>query len=87
MQSKKQSFKESVVNVAVGYAVALISQLIVFPIVGVQSTFTQNIKISLYFTIISLIRSYLIRRYFNKSERHGLSKFRDRYKIKRSTQN
>lgn len=85
MQSKKQSFKESVVNVAVGYAVALISQLIVFPIVGVQSTLTQNIKISLYFTIISLIRSYLIRRYFNKSESNGLSKFRDRYKIKRST--
>ncbi len=85
MQSKKQSFKESVVNVAVGYAVALISQLIVFPIVGVRSTLTQNIKISLYFTIISLIRSYLIRRYFNKSESNGLSKFRDRYKIKRST--
>ena len=85
MQSKKQSFKESVVNVAVGYAVALISQLIVFPVVGVQSTLTQNIKISLYFTIISLIRSYLIRRYFNKSKSYGLSKFRDRYKIKRST--
>jgi len=66
MQSKKQSFNESVVNVAVGYAVALVSQLIVFPLVGVQSTFNQNLKISLYFTIISLFRSYIIRRVFNK---------------------
>lgn len=68
MQSKRQSFKESVANVIVGYAVALVSQLIVFPIVGVQSTISQNIEISLFFTIISLVRSYLIRRIFNKSE-------------------
>jgi hypothetical protein len=68
MQSKKQSLKESAVNVAIGYIVALASQLVVFPLVGVQSTFNQNLKIGLYFTVISLVRSYIIRRYFNKSE-------------------
>lgn len=66
MQTKKQSLKESVVNVAVGYSVAFISQILVFPLVGVESTITQNLKISLYFTIISLCRTYLIRRFFNK---------------------
>ena len=68
MQTKKQSLKESVVNVAVGYAVALISQVVVFPIVGIQATINQNLTVGLYFTIISLIRSYLIRRYFTKNE-------------------
>ena len=68
MQSKKQSLKESAVNVAIGYIVALASQLVVCPLVGVQSTFNQNLKIGFYFTAISLVRSYIIRRYFNKSE-------------------
>ena len=66
MQTKRQSIAESVVNVAVGYIVALISQIIVFPIAGIQATLSQNIEIGLYFTAISLVRSYLIRRFFNK---------------------
>jgi len=66
MQTKRQSLTESIVNTVIGYLVALISQLIVFPIVGVYVTFGQNLKIGLYFTIISLARSYLIRRYFNR---------------------
>ena len=44
MQSKKQSLKESAVNVAVGYIVALTSQLVVFPLVDVESTISQNLK-------------------------------------------
>jgi hypothetical protein len=66
MQSKKDSFKESCANVAVGYIVALASQLIVFPLVGLDSTLNQNLKIGVYFTVISLIRSYCVRRYFNE---------------------
>lgn len=66
MQSRKNSIKESMVNVAVGYIVALASQLVVFPIVGIQSTINQNLKIGFYFTAISLIRGYIIRRIFNK---------------------
>jgi len=68
MQSKKQSFNESVYNVAIGYIVALVSQILIFPIVGVESTIDQNIKIGFYFTAISLIRSYFIRRFFNKKQ-------------------
>ena len=68
MQSKKDSFKESLVNVFVGYITAFISQLIVFPIVGLKANIEQNIMIGLYFTFISLARSYLIRRFFNKKE-------------------
>ena len=65
-QSKKGSLLESVTNIIIGYSVALISQIIVFPLVGVEASLSQNIKIGFYFTVISLIRSYIIRRLYNK---------------------
>jgi len=65
MQTKRQSFIESATNVLIGYFVALFSQLIVFPIFDINVSFSDNLLIGLYFTLISLIRSYLIRRYFN----------------------
>ena len=68
MQSKIESAKESAVNIAIGYAVAFLSQLIVFPLVGVEATYSQNFKIGFYFTVISFIRSYLVRRFFNKKK-------------------
>ena len=66
MQSKRQSLIESVVNIIIGYCVAVISQLVVFPLVGINCSFTTNLQIGIYFTIISLIRSYCIRRLFNQ---------------------
>ena len=69
MQTRAESLKESALNIAIGYLVALLSQLIVFPIVGVHVDFTTNLEIGLYFTVISLIRSYLVRRWFNSKER------------------
>jgi hypothetical protein len=68
MQTKKQSLYESAVNIAIGYSIAIISQVIIFPIVGVEATFSQNIKIGILFTLVSFVRSYLIRRYFNKKQ-------------------
>jgi membrane protein implicated in regulation of membrane protease activity len=69
VQTRAESIKESVTNIAIGYLVALLSQLIVFPLVGVHVDFTTNLEIGLYFTIISLVRSYLVRRWFNRKEK------------------
>jgi hypothetical protein len=66
MQSRGKSFVESFVNVSIGYIIALVSQLIVFPMVGIDVSFRTNIEIGLYFTAISIARSYLIRRVFNR---------------------
>ena len=66
MQTKFQSFIESMVNILIGYGVAIGSQLIVFPMFDIDIGFSNNLLIGLYFTVISLIRSYVIRRYFNK---------------------
>lgn len=65
-QSKKASFVESLVNVAIGYLVALGSQIVVFPLFGIHIPFKDNILIGLWFTAISIVRSYIIRRWFNK---------------------
>lgn len=63
-QSRRHSVIESCANVAIGYFVALASQLIIFPLFGMNPTFRENLLIGLYFTVISIIRSYLLRRWF-----------------------
>lgn len=65
MQSKLQSLIESFTNILIGYLTALLSQVLIFPLFDIYVTFQDNLLIGLYFTIISLIRSYLVRRYFN----------------------
>ena len=65
IQTKKQSLLESLLNVAIGYLISLASLFILFPMIGIESTPSKNIFITLYFTVISIFRSYIVRRYFN----------------------
>lgn len=65
-QPRLHSAIESVANVAIGYAAALVTQLAVFPLFGIAVTLSDNLAISLIFTVVSLVRSYAIRRIFNK---------------------
>ncbi len=66
MQSQKQSFIESIINVLFGLIISIAATFVIFPLVGIKSTPTQNIMSNLGFTIVSILRQYLIRRYFNK---------------------
>ena len=66
MQTKYQSLIESFTNILIGYLTALLSQVLIFPLFDIYVSFQDNLLIGLYFTIISLIRSYFVRRYFNK---------------------
>ena len=65
-QSKKMSFYESLTNVTVGYVFAVASQLIIFPLFGIYLPLSDNLIMGLYFTVLSIIRSYALRRVFNK---------------------
>lgn len=65
MQTKRHSLIESLVNILIGYLTALLSQFLIFPLFDINIPLSDNLLIGLYFTIISLIRSYLVRRYFN----------------------
>lgn len=66
MQSKYHSLIESAANIFAGYGVALLSQVIIFPVFDIHTSFSNNLKIGLWFTIISLVRSYTLRRWFTK---------------------
>ncbi len=66
MQSRLESGVESLLNIAVGMAVAFVSQLVVFPLVGVpEQELSTHLQITVWFTLISLVPSYVIRRWFN----------------------
>ena len=57
---------ESVANVVVGYGVALTTQVIVFGSLGLSVSLEQNLWIGGIFTVVSLVRSYVVRRIFNR---------------------
>lgn len=65
-QSRFMSAVESVSNVAIGYGVAVASQVAIFPQFGVHLPLSDNLLIGLYFTAISLARSYALRRWFSR---------------------
>lgn len=65
MQTRVMSLVESAANIVVGYGVAVITQLLVFPLFGLAASLADNLAIGLIFTIVSLARSYALRRFFN----------------------
>jgi putative effector of murein hydrolase len=65
-QSRRMSLIEAVTNVAVGYVLAVITQIVVFPWFGIQPSLGENLAIGSIFTGISLLRSYALRRLFER---------------------
>lgn len=59
------SLIEAITNTAVGYLVAVATQLAVFPAFGIEVDLSTNLVIALIFTAVSIARSYALRRLFN----------------------
>lgn len=64
-QSRKASLVETLTNVGVGYVVAVAAQAVIFPAFGHAVPLAENMAMGLVFTVISIIRSYTLRRVFN----------------------
>lgn len=64
-QSRLGSLCEALINVSIGYVIALASQLVILPAYGVHLSLWANVEIGLWFTAVSICRSYCIRRWFN----------------------
>ena len=64
-QTRWMSFIEAITNVAVGFLVSLISQLWIFAAYGIHLALSDNLMITVWFTVVSIARSYALRRYFN----------------------
>ena len=65
-QTRLGSFYEATINVLIGFGIGLASQFVVFPLVGIEVSLATNLEVAAYFTAISIIRSYVIRRWFNQ---------------------
>jgi len=66
MQTRTDSLIEAAVNIAIGYVIAIASQVVIFPVCGVEASLRQNLAIGAGFTAVSLVRQYVIRRWFNR---------------------
>ena len=70
-QSRLMSLVESLANVIVGYGVAVITQIMIFPVFGLHTTLAQNLKMGAVFTIVSIARSFALRRVFEAIRSNG----------------
>jgi hypothetical protein len=64
-QTRKLSAIEAVMNVLIGYGIAIVAQLLIFPRFGGHFSLSDNLQIGALFTVVSLLRSYCLRRMFN----------------------
>ena len=65
-QTKRQSIIEVIVNTAVGFVISIGISVVLFPLMGIPVTLNENISITLIFTVVGIIRSFVMRRIFNK---------------------
>jgi len=65
MQAKLISVIESVINTFTGLVINFCLSLLIYPILNIPVKLHQNIIIVIIFTGTSILRNYIIRRYFN----------------------
>ena len=63
-QSRAMSLVEAVANVVVGYGVAVVTQILIFPVFALHTTLAQNLQMGAVFTLVSIARSFGLRRLF-----------------------
>ena len=71
-QTRLSSFIETIVNVLIGFWVALLSQILVFPFFDIEIPISSNLWIGAWFTLISIVRTFAVRRWFD-AKIHKLS--------------
>lgn len=63
-QSRRASLAEAITNTVVGYALAVLTQIVVFPLYGIDVDAEAHLGIGLAFVAVSLARGYALRRIF-----------------------
>lgn len=65
-QTKKKSLIESISQTVIGLGTSIIIQVIIYPILDIPVSFSQNLIITGVFFIASIVRGYFVRRIFEK---------------------
>lgn len=71
MQKRSHSFLEAVTNYVIGFAVALTLQVVLYPLYGITLDLNTQAEIAGWFTVVSICRSYCVRRFFNHAHVKG----------------
>lgn len=69
MQTRLMSMVETITNVAIGLIVSFLSQVVIFKYYDIHISLAQNLELTLYFTVVSVIRGFALRRFFNSIRR------------------
>lgn len=67
-QTIKRSWAESWSNIFIGWVINFLANMIIFPLFGFQLSISKNLLLGIVYTCISLLRSFCIRRWFNKND-------------------
>ena len=65
-QTRRHSALEAAADVAIGHVISIAAQLVIFPMFGIRIALGENLGIGLCFTVVSLVRSFALRRAFNR---------------------
>jgi hypothetical protein len=63
-QSRTMSLVEVVTSSLIGFVVSIWANYAVLPLFGFQVKLSESFAITLIFMVISIVRSYLVRRFF-----------------------
>jgi AcrR family transcriptional regulator len=63
-QSKLMSWVETILNTSIGFVIAMATQVLVFPMFGYAPPLSTNFKIACIFTLVSIVRGFVLRRFF-----------------------
>ncbi len=66
MQPRWQSLTEAILNVLVGLMLSFALQIILFEALEIEASLAQNVVITAAFAGLSMLRSYVLRRMFNR---------------------
>ena len=65
-QTRLGSFIEAWINVLIGFWINFFANLLILPLIGFHISIEQNFFIGFLYTLVSVARSYVIRRWFEK---------------------
>lgn len=64
-QTRLGSLIEAIINVIIGFSINFGANMLIFPMFGFHITPGANFALGLIYTVISVVRSYCVRRWFN----------------------
>lgn len=71
-QARKHSLTEQLLSTAIGFVVSFTFTPLIMQLIGVETTFNQNIGVVLLYTLLSVLRGYGVRRLFNTLHTRGI---------------